>query len=140
MKTTLEIPDDLYRMAKVHAAHENRRMRDLVSEGLRHVLGVDGEKTGSSRVEESAATMHAGSPRHALDKELLAELSSLGVLWGVTPAEAVRRVARVARDANASRSRALEVLSKIQREPLYPAGRVQRMIEEADRLRKESWD
>ena len=40
MKTTLEIPDDLYRQAKVHAAHENRKMKDLVSEGLRLVLGL----------------------------------------------------------------------------------------------------
>jgi hypothetical protein len=40
MKTTLEIPDDLYRQAKVHAAHENRKMKDLVTEGLQLVLGM----------------------------------------------------------------------------------------------------
>jgi hypothetical protein len=40
MKTTLEIPDDLYRQAKVQAAHENRPIKDLVSEGLQLVLGL----------------------------------------------------------------------------------------------------
>lgn len=40
MKTTLEIPDALYRQAKVQAARENRKMKDLVSEGLRLVLGI----------------------------------------------------------------------------------------------------
>ncbi len=40
MKTTLEIPDDIYRQAKVFAAQENRKMKDLVSEGLRLVLGL----------------------------------------------------------------------------------------------------
>jgi len=40
MKTTLEIPDELYRQAKIQAAHENRKMKDLVIEGLRLVLGL----------------------------------------------------------------------------------------------------
>jgi hypothetical protein len=35
VKTILEIPDDLYRQAKIHA-----KMKDLVSEGLRLVLGL----------------------------------------------------------------------------------------------------
>ncbi len=35
MKTTLEIPDDLFREAKVKAALEGRKLKDLVAEGLR---------------------------------------------------------------------------------------------------------
>jgi len=38
MKTTMEIPDDLYRRAKTRAAAENRKVRDLVAEGLTAVL------------------------------------------------------------------------------------------------------
>ena len=38
MKTTLEIPDDLYQQAKVHAARENRKMKDIIAEGLLLVL------------------------------------------------------------------------------------------------------
>jgi hypothetical protein len=38
MKTTLEIPDDLYREAKARAALENRKIKDLVAEGIRLVL------------------------------------------------------------------------------------------------------
>jgi hypothetical protein len=40
MKTTLEIPDDLYRQAKAHAAQENQKIKDVVAEGLRLVLGL----------------------------------------------------------------------------------------------------
>ena len=38
MKTTVELPDDLYRRAKSQAALRGQRLRDLVEEGLRLVL------------------------------------------------------------------------------------------------------
>jgi hypothetical protein len=38
MKTTFELPDDLYRRAKAEAALRGRKLRDLVEEGLRLVL------------------------------------------------------------------------------------------------------
>jgi predicted component of type VI protein secretion system len=38
MKTTIEVPDDLYRRAKAEAAMRGRKLRDLVEEGLRLVL------------------------------------------------------------------------------------------------------
>lgn len=38
MKTTLEIPDSLFRQAKVKAAMDGRKMKDLVAEGLTLVL------------------------------------------------------------------------------------------------------
>ena len=38
MKTTVEVPDDLYRQAKAEAALRGRKLRDLVEEGLRLVL------------------------------------------------------------------------------------------------------
>lgn len=38
MKTTIEVPDDLYRRAKAEAALQGRKVKDLVEEGLRHVL------------------------------------------------------------------------------------------------------
>jgi hypothetical protein len=40
MKTTVEIPDDLYRRAKAEAALSGRKLRDLVEEGLRLVVGA----------------------------------------------------------------------------------------------------
>jgi plasmid stability protein len=49
VKTTLEIPDDLYRLAKVRAAHEHREITDLVSDGLRLVLGGDERAASSER-------------------------------------------------------------------------------------------
>lgn len=38
MKTTVELPDDLYRRAKAEAALRGRKLRDLVEEGLRLVV------------------------------------------------------------------------------------------------------
>jgi hypothetical protein len=39
MRTTLDIPDDLFRKAKAQAALEGVRLRDLIERGLRFVLG-----------------------------------------------------------------------------------------------------
>ena len=38
MKTTIEISDELARLAKAHAARENETLRSLVERGLRMVL------------------------------------------------------------------------------------------------------
>lgn len=38
MKTTIEVPDHLYRQAKAEAALRGRKLKDLVEEGLRRVL------------------------------------------------------------------------------------------------------
>jgi hypothetical protein len=38
MKTTIELPDELYRKAKTTAALNGRKLKDLVEEGLRRVL------------------------------------------------------------------------------------------------------
>jgi predicted component of type VI protein secretion system len=38
MKTTVEVPYDLYRRAKAEAALRGRKLKDLIEEGLRLVL------------------------------------------------------------------------------------------------------
>jgi len=47
MKTTLEIPDDLFREAKAKAALEGIKLRDLVARGLQRE--VRGEAGGVAR-------------------------------------------------------------------------------------------
>jgi len=49
MKTTLELPDQLFHAAKTRAAAQKRKLKDLVSDGLRTVLdspvtAVDGDE------------------------------------------------------------------------------------------------
>ena len=76
MKTTLEIPDDLYRQAKVQAAHENRKMKDLVSEGLRLVLGLP-KKTFPRhlrRMTKAPVTIRRGNVIPALSNDEMAKL------------------------------------------------------------------
>ena len=45
MKTTIEVPDELYRQAKAEAALRGRKLRDLVEEGLRLVLAAPRKAT-----------------------------------------------------------------------------------------------
>lgn len=51
VKTTVEVSDELYRRAKAEAALSGRKLKDLVEEGLRHVL----DKPVKSRVKPSLA-------------------------------------------------------------------------------------
>lgn len=50
MKTTLEIDDELYRLAKSAAALSGRRVKDVVNEGLRLVLSQPSRKAASVNV------------------------------------------------------------------------------------------
>ena len=45
MKTTVELPDPLYRRAKAEAALRGRKLKDLVEEGLRLVLDAPADTT-----------------------------------------------------------------------------------------------
>lgn len=46
MKTTLELPDELYLHAKTRAAAQKRKIKDLVAQGLETVLASDPSTTG----------------------------------------------------------------------------------------------
>ena len=76
MKTTLEIPDDLYRQAKIHAAHENRKMKDLVSEGLRLVLGLSKKTLPRQlrRMTKAPVTIRRGNVIPTLSNDEMATL------------------------------------------------------------------
>lgn len=52
MKTTIDFDEDLYRQLKVEAARRGRTVRDLVAEGVRHVLGIP--DTPAPAVKEEA--------------------------------------------------------------------------------------
>ena len=70
MKTTLEIPDELYQQAKVPAAKENRKMKDLITEGLRLVLGVSVEKP--RRMTKAPVKIREGNTIPALSNDEMA--------------------------------------------------------------------
>lgn len=74
MKTTVEIPDELYRRAKAIAALNGRKLKDLIKEGLQRIL--DGPSTGRRQrglsdlmkrargVVDSGLSDLASNPRH----------------------------------------------------------------------------
>jgi predicted component of type VI protein secretion system len=65
MKTTVEVPDELYRQAKAEAALRGRKLRDLIEEGLRLVLETP---RGSRRRPSLAGLMKRA--RGAIDSGL----------------------------------------------------------------------
>ena len=50
MKTTVEVPDELFRRAKSEAALRGKKFKDLVEEGLRRVL--DSPEAPDSRAKQ----------------------------------------------------------------------------------------
>ena len=48
MKTTLELPDDLFRLAKIAAARQGRPLKDIFAEALREKLIKDEQLLGNS--------------------------------------------------------------------------------------------
>ncbi len=76
MKTTLDISDDLYRRAKILAASENRKMKDLVNEGLQLVLGRASAGSGGStrRMTEAPVRIREGNELPVLNNQEMAEL------------------------------------------------------------------
>lgn len=55
MRTTVDLPDDLFRRAKVEAALQGRTLKDLLEEGLRLMLDKDNR--------DGASGSPAGEPR-----------------------------------------------------------------------------
>jgi hypothetical protein len=49
MKTTLDLPDELFVAAKKRAAEERRPLRDVIAAGLRMQLQGSRRRTGTSR-------------------------------------------------------------------------------------------
>ena len=62
MKTTLEIPDDLFREAKSRAALTGVRLKDLVADGLRLVLNERVARSVPRRVEFPIIQAIPGTP------------------------------------------------------------------------------
>jgi hypothetical protein len=76
MKTTVELPDDLYRQAKAEAALRGRKLRDLVEEGLRLVLETSRKTRRKPRLatllKRARGMIDSGIPDLASNPEHLA--------------------------------------------------------------------
>ena len=77
MKTTVEISDDLYRRAKLEAAKSGRRLKDIVEEGLRHVLKSPHRPTPrpslAELMKEACGAVDSGLPDLATNEKYLAD-------------------------------------------------------------------
>jgi hypothetical protein len=77
MKTTVEVPDELYRRAKAEAALRGRKLKDLVEEGLRLVLqaprGKQRSPTLARLTKHARGVVDSGIPDLASNPEHLAD-------------------------------------------------------------------
>lgn len=74
MKTTIEVPDELYRRAKAAAALRGRKLKDLFAEGLRLVLEKSSKRSPRPNLAQlmkparglvdSGVSDLASNPRH----------------------------------------------------------------------------
>jgi plasmid stability protein len=66
VKTTVELPDELHRRAKVEAAARGRRLKDLIEEGLELVLetprGVRPRPDLAALMREACGVVDSGVP------------------------------------------------------------------------------
>ena len=62
MKTTLDIPDDLFREAKSRAALKGTKLKDLVADGLRLVLAGGVTRSAPRRVQFPIIKARPGAP------------------------------------------------------------------------------
>jgi hypothetical protein len=62
VKTTLDIPDDLFRQAKSHAALTGMKLKDLVAAGLRSVLTGSIVRSAPRRAQFPIIEARPGAP------------------------------------------------------------------------------
>ena len=76
VKTTIEVPDELYRRAKAEAALRGRKLKDLVAEGLRLVLEGPPKRHRAATLAElmkgARGVMKSGVPDLATNPEHMA--------------------------------------------------------------------
>ena len=76
MKTTVEMPEELYRRAKALAALQGRRLKDLIEEGLHRVIASPHQQELPASLAELArnarGVVDSGIPDLATNPEHLA--------------------------------------------------------------------
>jgi hypothetical protein len=76
MKATIDIPDELYREAKIAAAIRGTKVKELVAEGLRLVLHGEGSRRNRKRLK--FPLIDAGEPGTLnIPDDAMAQLESL---------------------------------------------------------------
>lgn len=71
MRTTLDIPDETFRRAKIAAVERGTTLRQLVGEALAKELGMTAEKCESSRVR---FPLFSSKQPHALSSDAVSQI------------------------------------------------------------------
>ena len=76
MRTTVDIPDELFRRAKVEAASRGRKLKDLVADGLRLLLAAPAGSDSPAAAPPRRVTAHDLAKHLILDVDSPADLST----------------------------------------------------------------
>lgn len=92
MRTTFELPDDLFRQAKAYAALQGRSLKDIVADGLKLVLQTPGSARAPAtprrtqlpiiKPKDPARRLTPGMVEAAEEKLLTGEAAAHGRLTG----------------------------------------------------------
>lgn len=87
MRTTLDLPDDLLKRAKIVAVERGATLRELVTDGLRRALAEE-RPSARRRMTKAPIRLSADSPLRALS------LEDIKAAEAATEAESVRAIYR----------------------------------------------
>lgn len=68
MKTTLDLPDELVRAAKIRAVHEGHRLKDVMADLIRRGLAHDGQPATTCRQQVQLPLIQCSHPARAQDE------------------------------------------------------------------------
>jgi hypothetical protein len=71
MRTTVELPDSLFKSAKVYAVEHDTTLKELIVQGLKQVIAQKRESTPSRRLSIAPIQLSLDSPlRHLTLREI----------------------------------------------------------------------
>lgn len=71
MKTTIDLPEEMVRRAKIEAAKRGTTLKNLVIQGLEEVLGRDNEVSVDGALARLQKGMHLGGSTARIDRDEL---------------------------------------------------------------------
>ena len=77
MKTTLEIPDELFRMAKATAASSGVSLKNFITEALQSKLAANSSTASKPWVKHYGSMRHLTSERPLIEARIAEEFESI---------------------------------------------------------------
>jgi hypothetical protein len=77
MKTTIELPDELFRSVKARAAQEGVSLKEYVAAALQEKLGQASERTGELRMKHFGSLAHLRKETRRIERIIEQEFETI---------------------------------------------------------------